>query len=86
MIRKYTEKPVVIEAIHYDPDNLGDVKEFLGDKWVRYDNGRPGQFLIEAPEGYIMTYLGDYIVKGAEGEFYPVSYDDFESTHDVVGD
>lgn len=39
---------------------------------------------IETLEGTMTASLGDYIVKGVDGEFYPVKPDIFEQTYEVL--
>ncbi|KAF0567416.1 Phage protein [Psychrobacter nivimaris] len=47
---------------------------------------RDGRLLIATPEGGIHASLGDYIIKGVNGEFYPCKPDIFAKTYDLVGD
>jgi hypothetical protein len=42
--------------------------------------------VIYTPEGNMMCSPGDYIVKGINGEFYPVKPDIFEKSYEPVGD
>ena len=39
---------------------------------------------IETLEGTMLADIGDYIIKGVNGEFYPCKPDIFEKTYDVV--
>ena len=41
---------------------------------------------VETLEGTMTASLGDYIVKGVNGEFYPVKPDIFERTYDILPD
>ena len=41
---------------------------------------------VETLEGIMTASLGDYIVKGVNGEFYPVKPDIFEQTYDILPD
>lgn len=43
-----------------------------------------GYMYIETLEGTMTASLGDYIVKGVDGEFYPVKPDIFEQTYEVL--
>ena len=40
-------------------------------------------FLVETLEGVMVANVGDYIIKGVKGEFYPCKPDVFEATYDV---
>ena len=44
---------------------------------------------IVTPEGVMTAQIGDYIIKGIKGEFYPCKPDIFEATYekvDMLGD
>ena|SRR5690554_825507 len=79
---KYRTKPVVIEAIQFNGENQGDVAEFMGEM-IR-TNFFP-DILIETLEGTMKANIGDYIIKGVKGEFYPCKPDIFEMTYEPVG-
>ena len=78
---KYRKKPVVIEAIQFNGENQGDVAEFMGEM-IR-TNFFP-DILIETLDGTMKANIGDYIIKGVKGEFYPCKPDIFEMTYEPV--
>ena len=79
---KYRKKPVVIEAIQWTGSNLKDVIEFLGgESWM---NGR--DLIIKTLEGDLHASVGDFIIRGVAGEFYPCKPDIFEKTYEKVED
>jgi len=80
---KYRKKPVVIEAIQFNGENQSDVAEFMGEM-IR-TNFFP-DILIETLEGTMKANIGDYIIKGVKGEFYPCKPDIFEATYEKVND
>lgn len=43
-----------------------------------------GQLLIATLEGVMKARLGDYVIRGVQGEFYPCKPDIFEATYDLV--
>ncbi len=78
-MKKYRKKPLVIEAIHYDGSNseeLGIPKPEIS--FSNYD------IFIETIEGTIRAEIGDYIVKGTQGEFYPIKPHIFEANYEEV--
>jgi hypothetical protein len=82
-VRKYRKKPVVIEAIKWDGDNFDDVYRFCRD--ARDDGSEmDGQKCIEIQtlEGNHYAIVGDFIIKGVEGEFYPCKPDIFEAIYE----
>jgi hypothetical protein len=95
--QKYRKKPVVIEAIQfgYRPDgttNSGDVSTFIRSGHSYYPNGVPSgpkaerdgrpAFLIDTLEGELRADVGDWVIKGVAGEFYPCKPDIFELTYE----
>lgn len=81
MINKYVKKPVVVEAIKYDGANKVEIQEFM-DRYL--DDTQYGQLKIETLEGIMLANIGDYIIKGVSGEFYPCKPDIFEKTYEKV--
>lgn len=105
LIRKYTKKPVTIEAIQFadDRDTISNIHGFLGMHNIRYcmfEKGREAyqvsggvrerdiegipevsRIEIETLEGTMTASVGDYIIKGVKGEFYPCKPDIFEATY-----
>lgn len=82
---KYRKKPVVIEAVKWE-----GTKE-AWDKILKMglENWEPGEigsntFYIETLGGDIKVYIGDYIIKGVNGEFYPCKPDIFHKTYEKV--
>jgi hypothetical protein len=87
----YRKKPIVIEARQLSEENCVEIA-----KWVL---GRPtaidkraflsiiriqGGFKIPTLEGNTLANLGDFIIKGIDGEFYPCKPDIFEKTYERV--
>ena len=78
---KYRKKPVIVEAIKYDNENIGKVLRFCGELYYNpYDN----EYYVKTLEGHMKVTDGDYIIKGVKGEFYPCKPDIFEQTYEVV--
>lgn len=78
---KYRKKPIVIEAIKWDGKltsiecfNIPEVHQELD-----CDN-----LYIPTLEGVMRAEVGDYIIKGVKGEFYPCKPDIFEDTYEKV--
>lgn len=44
----------------------------------------PGKLKIKTLEGVMTADIGDYIIKGVNGEFYPCKPDIFEKTYEEV--
>lgn len=81
---KYRKKPVIIEAIKYIGfDNKVEVQEFVG-KYLDFTNKK--QLKIDTLEGTMLANIGDYIIRGVNGEFYPCKPDIFEKTYEKIED
>lgn len=80
---KYIAKPVVIEALLFTnlEDNLHDICKFIGDDSYIY--GCDGLF-IRTLEGNMHVSVGDYVIKGTKGEYYPCKPDVFENKYEEV--
>lgn len=87
---KYRKKPVVIEAIHFtgSGESCDEVTDFLGGpqrgdthQWKSRTND--GGFIIIL-EGRMEFIVGDWIIKGVKGEFYPCKPDIFAATYEAV--
>lgn len=76
---KFRKKPVVIEAEQVTEASRLGIAEWCG--------GIVGEQGIVIPtlEGDMTAKIGDWVVKGVQGEFYPVKDDIFTATYDEVG-
>lgn len=84
MIKQYRKKPVVIEAIRVESNNELDVLDFITNGEHRGGAGfaKDGHLYIKTLEGNMKADLGDYIIKGVKGEFYPVKSGIFHKTYE----
>lgn len=80
MIKKYVKKPVIIEAIQWTGENLSEIDKFVQAKVQK----RALVLIIPTLEGKMRASLGDYIIKGVNGEFYPCKPDIFTKTYEEV--
>ena len=78
---QYRKRPVVIEAMKITPDNVDELVEFCEGNLK--SNPLVGA-VIETLEGKMTVTIGDYIIKGVKGEFYPCKPDIFEMTYELV--
>lgn len=75
---KYRKKPVVIDAVQWVGDNLDEIEGFVGENML-YDNEGINIYTLE---GDMKATIGDYIIKGVKGEFYPCKPDIFNQTYE----
>lgn len=82
------KKPVIIdyEVFEDTTDCLMDLQDNLGIDPLRvsYRNSEQPVLMIETLEGTMIANVGDYIIKGVHGEFYPCKPDIFKETYDLI--
>lgn len=93
---KYKKKPVIIDAIQVSASNFDRICDFMGCTPEQYlnpmfdidefgDSRDPylGVY-VETLEGKMLANIGDMIIKGVNGEFYPCKPDIFAKTYEKV--
>jgi hypothetical protein len=92
---EYRKKPVVIDAVLWTGANIEEVIAFMSpldqlpnpEGYVDPGIGHiPALGTLEIPtlEGTMTASVGDWIIKGVKGEFYPCKPDIFEATYEAV--
>ncbi len=84
---KYRKKPVVIEAMLFNEETKNYLANFVrcNCSYGRDENGA-SIMGIQTLEGVMTANVGDYIIKGVKGEFYPCKPDIFLMTYDTLVD
>ena len=87
MIKKYKKKPVIIEACVWDGTNKEELISF-GKGAVSFlptqrSDGIVTHCSIKTLEGTMEANVGDYIICGVNGEFYPCKPDIFQKTYEA---
>jgi hypothetical protein len=83
---KYRKKPVVIDTIQWTGNNKLEILDFIGGHGCYRSGGVPEGIFIFTLEGEHFANVGDWIIKGIKGEFYPCKPDIFEKTYEPVRD
>jgi len=92
---KFRKKPIVIEAMIWDGSHHRGMFEFLGGNSSEAISGYGDNFyidhrkvdgglIIKTLEGEHKASIGDYIIRGISGEFYPCKPDIFIATYESV--
>ena len=84
---KFRKKPVVIEAIQWTGINTDEIRLFtksIEDSVWFAPEDEEISLKIKTLEGTMEASLGDWIIKGVSGEFYPCKPDIFEKTYEKV--
>ena len=81
MVAEYRKKPVIIKAIQVTLPNLKTCIKFCDGNLIAHAMSIG---YLKTLEGKMLVKLGDYIIKGVQGEFYPCKPDIFELTYEKV--
>jgi hypothetical protein len=81
----YRKKPVVIEARKFETNNddgthMESLREWIGSRCWHNNTS----LYIMTLEGEMRADVGDYIIKGVRGEFYPCKPDVFWRTYEAI--
>ena len=79
---KFKKKPVVIEAVQWTGENFAEIKNFISGPFAFGSTATGSSLVIPTLEGDHQASIGDWIIKGVKGEFYPCKPDIFEATHE----
>ncbi|MGT2802984.1 hypothetical protein Javan253_0042 [Streptococcus phage Javan253] len=83
----YRKRPVTIKAVQFfdAPETLVELSKLgLDPVNVDYSVQHKPILKIQTLEGVMTANVGDYIIKGVKGEFYPCKPDIFEDTYEEV--
>ena len=84
---KYRKKPVVIEAMQFTEESINQVFNFVRcNCYASFDAAGKPTLKIQTLEGDMITSLGDWVIKGVAGEFYPCRDDIFAATYEAVSE
>jgi hypothetical protein len=83
---KFRKKPVVIEAEQFAGENWRSILEFIGPEGGHHASPDPdtNYVVIYTLEGNHRADIGDWIIKGVKGEFYPIKNDIFLETYEAL--
>lgn len=95
---KYRKKPVVIEAVQFTGGNHDEVMAHIGCDGHRDDaiamqacpyvhaKARPRAIFINTLEGQHRADIGDWIIRGVQGELYPCKNEIFLATYEPISE
>lgn len=83
-VRYFRKRPVTIEAMQItDATSVLDIEEWMNKPDTGYQT-TPPTIWIHTLEGTMTANVGDWIIKGVEGEFYPCKDEIFIKTYQEV--
>lgn len=80
---KYRKKPVEIDAVRWFGDNYSEIANFLGQGDCSFNSPDGNVIEMKTLEGVMTAQIGDYIICGIKGEFYPCKPDIFEASYEL---
>jgi len=84
MSNLYVKKPVIIEAMEFTEIDKDRVFNWITCNTAPdFKDGKP-VLRIQTLEGVMTANLGDWVIKGIKGEFYPIKNDIFLETYEKV--
>ncbi len=84
MSNKYRKKPVIIEAVQWDGNNIDRILSFI--ETVAAYQTNFGTIEITTLEGTLTVPMGDWVIKGVKGEFYICERDGFNINYEKASD
>ena len=81
----FRKRSIVIEAEQWTGKNGLTIASFMGHPFPD-DAHTTDTPIIHTLEGDLVASVGDWIIKGVKGEFYPCKPDIFQATYDAVED
>lgn len=90
ILKKYRKRPVEIEAIQLHMSNMDALITQMRREGIEVStHSEPPMraitgIAIKTLEGTMVGNIGDYIIKGIQGEYYPCKPDIFEKTNKAV--
>jgi len=89
-MKMFRKKPVLVEAVQIVPENYDEIEKLDGVTLVREEamSGEIGVIgiRVETLEGTMTGNVGDWIIRGIQGELYPCKPDIFAATYDELPD
>lgn len=83
----YVKKPIVIQAVKFTADNIEGLREFCGAALGEVTDTEAHIRTLEDGAAHQVEHvatIGDYIIKGIKGEFYPCKPDIFLASYDTT--
>lgn len=79
---KYRKRPIAVEVVQWTGDNFDEITEFASGRIERRPNST--KLFIPTLEGTMRAKVGDWIIRGVQGEFYACDAAIFEETYEPV--
>ena len=82
ILKTFRAKPVTIHAVRLTDSNVKQLKELLGPHGYEDKPWDPVNIYIRNEHGVVVLEVGDWLIKGSRGEFYPCKNSTFEEKYE----
>jgi hypothetical protein len=82
---RFRTKPVVIEAVQFTQEMARGLKSLPPGLEIERSVGLD-RFGVQTLEGFMTVSVGDWIIRGLKGEYYPCKPDIFDTKYEVACD
>ena len=82
----YQSKIVEIEARELTRENVEELADWSRGKALTFENNDNAYLEIHTLEGTMTADLGDFIIQGLAGEFYPCKPEIFHAKYEKISD
>lgn len=88
MIKTYIKKPLAVQAVQWTGDNTDEVVDFGGtvDGCNTISDIGKSYLVVRTLEGNMAISIGDYVIRGTSGEYYPCKPDIFKRIYEEQDD
>jgi hypothetical protein len=83
-MERFVKLPIEIEAAQFTGYNAKDLQDWVGRDAVSLESDEKGfidTFIVHTLEGNMSAKVGDWIIKGIKGEFYPCDDQIFRASY-----
>lgn len=83
--KQYRKRPLIVEAMRLPGRNEAPSDAlivWLHDQNKMTESGRDGELLVHTLEGWVTASPGDWIIKGTQGELYPIKPGIFDEVYE----
>lgn len=84
-MNKYRKKPLVIDAVQYTNTNFQEIIRICYEKLLLESPFR-NTLIVKTLEGDMKLNIGDWLIRGIKGEFYPIKNDIFLESYEAVNE
>ena len=86
MVKRYRKRPIIIRAVKWTGYNFDEIAEFVKPQPLTLYKNTYGltRLVVETLEGDMCAEVGDYIIQGVHGEYYPCKPNIFAETYEEV--